>query len=116
MSYHKALLAPERKSGYGPRVSCLDSLWYMGLSITPCQWQCIGLLLSFHPNKYNFFGILDQHKTWLVVREFTQAHGDDNIETCSGVVRMKSIYILLSIVVNQEWIISKLDVSNPFSI
>ena len=54
------------------------------------------------------------HKARLVARRFTQSHDIDYTETFSPVVRMNSISILLSLVVNLNWSLHQLDVSNAF--
>ena len=54
------------------------------------------------------------HKAQLVARGLTQAHGIDYTETFSPVVRMNSIRVILSLVVNLNWSLHQLDVSSAF--
>ena len=61
-------------------------------NIVTCKWV---FTLQYHPD-----GIVARRKARLVARGFTQAHGIDYIETFSPVVRMNSIRVLLSLVIN----------------
>ena len=71
-----------------------------------CKWV---FTLKYHPD-----GTVAHHKARLVARRFIQAHGMDYTKTFSPVVRMNSIRILLSLVVNLNWSLHQLDVSNAF--
>ena len=75
-------------------------------NIVTCKWV---FTLKYHPD-----GTEARHKAQLVGRGFTQAHGIDYIETFSSVVRMNSICIFLSLLVNLNWSLHQLDVSNAF--
>ena len=75
-------------------------------NILTCKWV---FTLKYHP-----YGIVARHKARLVARGFTQAHGIDYTETFSPVVRMNSIHVLLSLVINLNWSLHQLDVSNTF--
>ena len=75
-------------------------------NIVTCKWV---FTLKYHPD-----GTMARHKALLVARGFTQAHGIDYTETFSPVVRMNSICVLLSLVVNLNWSLHQLDVSNAF--
>ena len=75
-------------------------------NIVTCKWV---FTLKYHPD-----GIVAHHKARLVARGFTQAHGIDYTETFSPVVRMNSIRVLFSLVVNLNWSLHQLDVSNAF--
>ena len=76
------------------------------VNIVTCKWV---FTLKYYPD-----GTLARHKARLVARGFTQAHGIDYTETFSPVVRMNSIHVLLSLVVNLNWSLHQLDVSNAF--
>ena len=69
--------------------------------------------MGFH-SKYHSDDTVARHKARLVARGFTQAHGIDYIEIFSPVVRMNSIHVLLSLVINLNGFLHQLDVSNAF--
>ena len=75
-------------------------------NIMTCKWA---FTLKYYPD-----GTVAHHKAQLVGRGFTQAHGIDYIKTFSLVIRMNSIHVLLSLVVNLNWSLHQLDVSNAF--
>ena len=75
-------------------------------NIVICKWV---FTLKYHPD-----GTVARHKARLVARGFTQAHGIDYTETFSPVIRMNSIRVILSLVVNLNWSLHHLDVSNAF--
>ena len=55
-----------------------------------------------------------EHKAQLVARGFTRAHVIDYTKTFPLVICMNSIHVLLSLVVNLNWSVHQLDVSNAF--
>ena len=75
-------------------------------NIVTCKWV---FTLKYHPD-----GNVAHHKAQLVARGFTQAHDIDYTETFSPVVRMNYIRVLLSLVINLNWSLHQLDVSNAF--
>ena len=64
--------------------------------------------------KYHANGIIACHKVSLVARGFNQPYDIIYIKTFFLVVRLKSICMLLSLIVNQEWSLNHLEVSNTF--
>ena len=47
-----------------------------------------------------------------MARRFIQAHDTDNIEIFSPFVRINSVRVILSLIVNLKWSLHQLDVSN----
>ena len=112
-TYHEALQVPEWKAAmdleYHALVQC--GTWDLvprptDANIVTCKWV---FTLKYHPD-----GTVAHHKARLVARGLTQAHGIDYTETFSPVVHMNSIHVLLSLVVNLNWSLHQLDVSNAF--
>ena len=112
-TYHEALQVLEWKAAIDLEYHALvqHSTWDLVLRptdahIVTCKWI---FTLKYHPD-----GTVGRHKARLVDRGFTQAHGIDYTETFSPVVRMNSIRLLLSLIVNLNWFLHQLDVSNAF--
>ena len=55
-----------------------------------------------------------RHKAQSVAKGFTQVHAIDYSETFSPNVCMSFVLVLLSLVVNLDWCLHQLDVSNAF--
>jgi len=64
--------------------------------------------------KYRPDGYVDKYKVRLVTKGYTQTYGIDYFETFSPVIRMNSIRIMFSIVVNLSRLLFQLDVKNAF--
>lgn len=64
--------------------------------------------------KINFDGSIDCHKARLVAQGFTQKFGVDFKETFIPFAKMTTFRVLVSIVVNNEWSLSQMDVKNAF--
>lgn len=64
--------------------------------------------------KYKDEGSIDQYKTRLVARGFTQSYGIDYRETFAPVAKLSTIRILLSLEIKQDCPLFQLDVKNAF--
>ena len=64
--------------------------------------------------KYLENGKVERHKTRLVARGFTQTYGEDYIDTFAHVAKLHTIRIVLSLVVNLQLDLWKIDVKNAF--
>jgi len=74
--------------------------------VVGCRWV---FFLKYQPD-----GSVDRYKARLVAKGYTQTCDIDYFEMFSPVVRMNSIRILFSIVVNLSWPLFQLDVKNAF--
>jgi hypothetical protein len=57
---------------------------------------------------------IDRYKARLVVRGFKQWYYIDYDDTFSNVVKVVTIFLILSVVVSKRWCIRQLDVQNTF--
>ena len=64
--------------------------------------------------KKNPDGTIDRHKARLVAKGFHQQAGVDFQETFSPVAKPVTIRILLTLVVQNNWFLNQLDISNAF--
>nr|ADK92880.1 retrotransposon 4 protein [Hypericum perforatum] len=64
--------------------------------------------------KQNADGSIERYKARLVSKCFTQTHGVDYGETFAPVAKMNTIRILVSVAINQGWIMEHMDVKNAF--
>ena len=59
-------------------------------------------------------GKVERYKARLVAKGYTQTYGIDYDETFAPVVKMNSVRMLISCVVNLDWDIYQMDVKNAF--
>lgn len=59
-------------------------------------------------------GSVDRYKAWLVANGMREVHGVDYLDTFIPVVQPLSIRLVLGLVVNSNWAIHQIDVSNAF--
>ena len=71
-----------------------------------CKWV--------HTKKHHADGTLEQYKSRLVARGFTQSYGIDYFETFAPVAKMETVRLLLALTVHFQWVIRQFDVKNAF--
>ena len=59
-------------------------------------------------------GSVDKYKVRLVAQGFTQQYGIDYHDTFSPVVKLVTVFLVLSLVVSRGWCLCQIDVSNAF--
>jgi len=62
--------------------------------------------------KFNSDGSIDRHKARLVTQGFTQKFGIDYKETFALVAKMITVRVLLSVAINNGWVMSQMDTKN----
>ena len=75
-------------------------------NIVTCKWV--------YKLKRNSDGSIARYKARLVVRGYLQQYGLDYEETFSPVLKLAIVRLILALVVNQNWELRQLDVSNTF--
>ena len=59
-------------------------------------------------------GSIDRYKARFVAKEYKQKYGVDYQETFASIAKINTIRILISIVVNWDWVLQQFDVNNAF--
>jgi hypothetical protein len=77
-----------------------------GINLIGCKWV--------YRTKYEIDGSVERQKAWLVAKLFSQFEGIDYNETFSLVVKMNSIYLILSLVASHKWVVHQMDVKSSF--
>lgn len=67
-----------------------------------------------HIIKYKADGSLDQFKTRLVAKSYSQTISLDYLDTFSPVAKLNSFRLLISLATNPDWPLHQLDVTNAF--
>ena len=65
--------------------------------------------------KFKADGFVERHKAWLIVKGYTQTIGINYLETFSLVVKITTIWVLLSIVATQGWHIHQPNMNTTFA-
>jgi len=108
-SYTKALLVPVWKQAMDKEMEAFTSRGTWELVSAPTNTVVGGYRWVF-TLKYRSNRSVHRYKVRFVAKGYTQTYGIDYFETFSLVVRMNSIRILFSIVVNLSWPLFQLDV------
>ncbi|KAK1628215.1 hypothetical protein QYE76_002530 [Lolium multiflorum] len=93
------------------RALSLNHTWRLvdpppGRHIVGCKWV--------FKQKQKPDGSIDQYKTSLVAKGFTQRHGIDYTDTFSPVVKRTTVRLILSIAMSRGWVLQQVDVQNAF--
>jgi hypothetical protein len=67
-----------------------------------------------YKTKFNSDGSIERYKARLVAQGYTQTSGIDYKETFALIAKMNTIRILLSVAVNNRWLMCQMDVKNAF--
>lgn len=59
-------------------------------------------------------GTIERYKVRLVAKGYTQTYGIDYQETFAPVAKMNYVRILISVAINRDWPLLKLDIKNIF--
>ena len=60
-------------------------------------------------------GSIKRYKAKLMAKRFTQTYGIDYQETFTPNAKINSIQVLLSLVMNSNWLLHQMDIKNVFS-
>jgi hypothetical protein len=77
-----------------------------GQNVIDCKWV--------YKMKRKADGTIDLYKARLVAKGFKQRYGIDYEDTFSPVVKVTTIWVILSLVVSLGWNLRQLDVKNVF--
>lgn len=65
-----------------------------------------------YKTKFNSNGFVDKHKARLIAKRYTQTFGIDYKETFAPVVKINIVHVLLSVALNNRWLMCQMDVKN----
>jgi histone deacetylase 1/2 len=75
-------------------------------NLSDCKWV--------YRIKQRADGTIDRYKARLVAKGFKQRYGIDYEDTFSPIVKIATIWIVLSIAISRDWSLRQLDVKNVF--
>lgn len=93
--------------------NALMQKWHMGFTPSPPHRQAIGCKWIFKIKRHAD-GSIKRSKAHLVIKKYNQQDGVDYTDTFSPVVKLTTIWKILSFAVSKRWPIRQLDVSNAF--
>lgn len=64
--------------------------------------------------KYKVDRTVERYKVRLVAKEFTQTYGIDYMEMFAFVVKLNTVWVLLSLAANLDWRLQQLNIQNAF--
>ncbi|CAN6695276.1 unnamed protein product [Malus baccata var. baccata] len=67
-----------------------------------------------YKTKFHSDGTIERNKARLVTRGFTQTYGVDYKKTFAPVAKMNNVRVLLSVSINNAWLLFQMDVKNAF--
>lgn len=77
-----------------------------GMTTVGCRWV--------YTVKYNADGFIERYKARLVTKGYTQTFCIDYQETFAPVAKMNSVRVLISLAVNEGWLLLQFNVKNAF--
>ena len=112
-TYEEAMELDEWRDSVRDEINAMieNDTWYE--TDLPKGKKVITSLLLF-TIKYLADGKPERKKTRLVARGYTLVYGEDYLDTFAPVTKLHIIRILLSLEVNLEWYLWKMDVKNAF--
>ena len=112
-NFHEANNQEVWREAIQEEIKALDHHRTWSITTLPARKRAVGCKWIYNI-KFNSEGSIERHKARLVARGFTQIFEVDYKETFIPVVKMNTVRVLLSIVVNKAWSIYQMDVKNAF--
>ncbi|CAN1127242.1 Retrovirus-related Pol polyprotein from transposon TNT 1-94 [Linum perenne] len=109
----EAMQIPEWKQAVHDEIAALEKNGTWNIVQLPTGKRPVGCKWIF-TTKYHSDGSVERYKARLVARGFTQSFGIDYQETFAPVAMLKTVRILLSLAVNEDWPLFQMDVKNAF--
>ncbi|KAL5553897.1 hypothetical protein UlMin_041298 [Ulmus minor] len=109
----EALKVPTWKKAMEDEIWVLESNGTWTLTELPYGKKLVGCKWIFTV-KYKADGSIERFKAKLVAKGFTQSYGIDYQETFAPIYKLNTVWVLLSLAVNQDWPLHQLDVKNAF--
>ena len=109
----EALKVPAWKQAMEEEIRALESNGTWILTELPNEKKLMGCKWIFTV-KYKANGSIERFKVRLVAKGFTQSYEIDYQETFAPVAKFNTVRVLLSLAVNHDWPLHRLDVKNAF--
>lgn len=112
-TFKQAMLSPEFRKATDDELHAMEDnhTWLVvslppGNNVVGCKWV--------FTMKYKAYGTVEQRKSRLVAKGYTQQEGVDYTDTCSPVAKLASVKLLLGLAAVKGLKLSQMDVSNAF--